>query len=106
MEVPQINSKIAARLKAAIAGFLRHQIIDAQYWTLSEAYIFHHNDPATLVLWMWPPDKGDIVLGVSEIDRTTGADQIYWVQQNRDLTDVYPRTVIGNYIVLDFIAAD
>ena len=88
------------------AGFLRYSILDAQWWTLSEAYIFNNNDPATLVLWLWPPEKDDIVLGISEIDRVTGADQIYWVKQNRDLTDEYPRTVIGNYIVLDFVAAD
>ena len=84
------------------AADLRRQIVDAQWWTLSEAYIYAGNDPATLVIWLYPPETGDIVLGVGEIDRLTGAEQLFWVQQNQDLTSVYPREVIGNYIVLDF----
>jgi hypothetical protein len=88
------------------AAFLRHQIIDAQWWTLSEAFIFTGNDPATLVLWLWPPEAGDIVMGLGEVDTDTGAEQVMWVVQNRDLTSEFPRTVIGNYIIYDFVVAD
>jgi len=88
------------------AGWLRYQIIDAQWWTLSEAYIFVNNEPAKLVLWLWPPEEGDIVLGLGEIDRATGSQQTFWLRQNRDLTDVYPRTVLGLYIILDFVVAE
>ena len=87
------------------AQFLRDQIIDAQWWTLSEAYIFARNDFAKLYLWMWPPEAGDVVLGVSNIDHITGMEDIYWFRQNRDLTDEFPRTVIGTYLIMDFVAA-
>jgi hypothetical protein len=84
------------------AQFLRDQIISAQWWRMSEAYIFTGNDPATLILWLYPPEQGDIVLGVGELDHITGAEKMFWVRQNRDLTDEYQRTVIGNYIILNF----
>ena len=88
------------------AGWLRYQIIDAQWWSLSEAYIFAKNDPLTLALWLWPPEAGDIVLGIGNVDHITGDEQVIWFRQNRDLTDEYPRTVIGSYIVMDFVAAN
>ena len=86
------------------AGELRRQILDAQWWTMSEAYVFTGNDPATIVLWMWPPEPGDIVLGIGEVDAITGEESIFWVRQDRDLTNEYPRTVIGQYIALFFQA--
>jgi hypothetical protein len=85
------------------AAFLRHQIIDSQWWTLSEAFIFTGNDPATLALWMWPPEAGDIVLGIGRVDHPTEREEVIWLRQNRDLTDEYPRTVIGSYIIYDFV---
>ena len=88
------------------AAFLRYQIIDSQWWTQSEAFIFTGNDPATLVLWLYPPDAGDIVLGIGEVDPLTGSEQMFWVRQNRDLTDEYQRTVIGSYIILDFFVTN
>lgn len=84
------------------AAFLRHQIIDAQWWTQSEAFIFLSVDPLILAMWMWPPEAGDIVMGIGEIDNATGGEQIVWLVQNRDLTSVYPRTVTGSYAVPDF----
>jgi hypothetical protein len=84
------------------AQFLRFQIIDAQWWTQSEAFIFLGNDPCTLAMWLWPPEPGDIVLGIGEVDNVSGAEQVVWLVQNRDLTDQYPRTVTGSYIVPEF----
>jgi hypothetical protein len=81
---------------------LRFQIIDAQWWTQSEAFIFLSVDPLTLAMWMWPPEAGDIVMGIGEIDNVSGAEQTVWLRQNRDLTDIYLRTVTGSYIVPDF----
>jgi len=86
------------------AAFLRFQIIDQQWWTLSEALIFEQNDPATIALWLWPPDSGDIVLGISRVDNVTGEDDIVWFKQKPDLTYLHPRTVIGSYINYDFVA--
>lgn len=84
------------------AAFLRHQIIDSQWWTQSEAFIFTGNDPATIAMWLWPPEAGDIVMGIGQVDNATGQEQVVWLVQNRDLTDEYPRTVIGSYIVPEF----
>jgi hypothetical protein len=84
------------------AAFLRHQIIDSQWWTYSEAFIFTGNDPATLAMWLWPPEAGDIVLGIGKYDPTSGFEEVLWLEQLIDLTDEYPRTVTGSYIVLDF----
>lgn len=85
--------------------FLRDQIIDAQWWTYSEAFIFARNDPAKIHLWLWPPESGDIVLGISTADRITGQESIFWLRQNQDLTHVYQRQVIGSYLDLGFAAA-
>ena len=87
------------------AQFLRSQIIDAQWWTYSEAFVFARNDPAKLYLWLWPPEAGDIVLGIGTTDHITGAEQTVWFKQNRDLTDEFPRMIIGAYLVMDFVAA-
>lgn len=87
------------------AGHLRAQIVDAQWWTLSEAYIFHSNDEAIVTLWMYPPESGDIVCGVTRVDQPSGEEQTVWVRQNRDLTSEYPRTVIGSYAIWDFVVA-
>jgi len=88
------------------AAQLRTWILDAQWWTLSEAYIFTRNDPATLVLWLYPPETNDIVLGIGRVDVPEGEESVLWLKQTRDLTDEFPRQVIGNYIILTFTAAD
>lgn len=85
--------------------FLRDQIVDAQWWTYSEAYVLAGNDPAKIYLWLWPPEPGDIVLGISTIDRITGQESVIWLKQTADLTDIYQRQVIGIYLDLGFTAA-
>lgn len=87
------------------AQFLRDQIVDSQWWTYSEAYIFARNDYAKLYLWLWPPEPGDIVLGIGNLDHITGQQQTVWFKQVVDLTDEYPREVIGTYLIMDFNAA-
>jgi hypothetical protein len=84
------------------AAFLRHQIIDSQWWTQSEAFIFIGNDPATLAMWLWPPEAGDVVMGIGQVDNVSGAEQVVWIRQNQDLTNEYSRTVTGSYIVPEF----
>ena len=86
------------------AAFLRFQIIDQQWWTQSEAFIFAGNDPATLAMWLYPPEANDIVLGIAHVDDTTGEDDVVWFKQIRDLTSEYARTVIGSYLDPDFAA--
>lgn len=78
---------------------LAFQIIDAQWWTLSEAFIFLFNDPVLMALWGHPPDPGDIVLGVGRVDEYGQEEQITWVVQEEDISSKYPRYVIGLFIV-------
>jgi len=85
------------------AAWLRFQIIDQQWWTLSEALIFSSCDPLTLAMWLWPPEYDDTVLGISSVDDVTGEDDVVWFVQKRDLTAEYPRTVIGSYINYEFV---
>ena len=88
------------------AAFLRHQVIDMQWFTQSEALIFTGHDPATLAMWLWPPEPGDIVLGIGRVDDVTGEEQVTWIKQTEDLTAQYPRTVTGAYIVPEFVVAE
>lgn len=81
---------------------LRHEIIDSQWWTQSEAFIFTGNEQASIAMWLWPPEAGDIVMGIGQIDNVTGEEQTVWLRQKDDLTDLYPRTVIGSYAVPEF----
>jgi hypothetical protein len=78
---------------------LAQWIIDAQWWTLSEAFIFLFNDPVLIALWQYPPDPGDIVLGVGRVDQVSGKEERVWVVQKQDVLSVYPRTVIGLFFV-------
>jgi hypothetical protein len=79
-------------------------MINAQWWTQSEAYIFTGNDPATIAIWLWPPEPMDIVLGIGRVDTSTGEEEILWLQQAVDLTAEYERQIIGSYIDLGFSA--
>jgi hypothetical protein len=65
--------------------FLSHQIIDAQWYTMSEAFIFAGNDPGSLVITMYPPAANDIVLGVGRVDYPGGTEETLWVQQVTDV---------------------
>lgn len=73
---------------------LRQEIIDQQWWTLSEAFIFIFNDPVLMALWQHPPDPGDIVLGIGRVDYG-GNESRHWVVQKKDINHIWPREVIG-----------
>lgn len=78
---------------------LGQEILDAQWWTLSEAFVFVLNDPARIALWQYPPDPGEIVLGIGKVDMMTGEEQRIWVVQKQDVLHAYPREVIGLFFV-------
>lgn len=84
------------------AAELRYEIIDQQWWTQSEAFIFYSNDWPTCVLWQYPPEPKDIVCGIGRVDYPTGEEQRVWVRQSGDLTDEYPLEVIGQYVIPSF----
>jgi len=81
------------------AAKLRHMIIDAQWYTMSEAYIFSSVDPMTLVLWQHAPDKGQLVLGIGRVDYPGGEEQRVWLKQATHEHDTWPNTVVGQFLV-------
>jgi hypothetical protein len=87
------------------AADLAHQIIDAQWYTLSEAFLYLFNDPALITVEQYPPNVGDIVMGVGRVDTVTGEEQIIWVVQKKDIYDIHPRQVIGQFFVPWVVAA-
>jgi hypothetical protein len=56
-------------------------IIDAQWYTMSEVYIFVGNDPASCAITMYPPHAGDVVLGIGRVDYPGGAEEVLWLKQ-------------------------
>lgn len=87
------------------AAFLRWQILDAQWYTMSEAFIYAGNDEAILTLWKYPPNPGDFVAAIGRVDQPGGDEQVFWLKQKVDLESEWPRAVIGQYAILDFYAA-
>jgi hypothetical protein len=81
------------------SAFLRQQIIDAQWYTMSEAYVYTNNDPVTLVLWQQPPEPGDVVLGIGSVDYPSTQEELLWLIQDQDVSARWPNTVIGHYLV-------
>ena len=84
------------------AADLRRQIIDAQWWTQSEAFIFSGNDPLTLTIWQHPPDPGDVVLGIGRVDYPSKREDRVWLIQKEDVSSRWPNTVVGHYLLLTF----
>jgi hypothetical protein len=81
------------------SAFLRQQIIEAQWYTMSEVYLFVGNDPVTLTLWQYPPEPGDVVLGIGKMDSWTGSEERLWLIQKQSVADRWPNTVIAQYLV-------
>jgi hypothetical protein len=78
---------------------LAQEIIAAQWWTLCEFYIFLFNDPALIALWQYPPDPGDIVMGIGRVDQPGGMEERVWVVQKKNILEEHPREVIGLFFV-------
>lgn len=80
---------------------LRSEILESQIRTLCYVKLFLFVELAELTLWAWPPQPGEIVLGIGRIDDATGHESRFWLRQKADLESIYPRYVIGVY-GLDF----
>lgn len=78
---------------------LAQEIIDAQWWTLCEIFVFLFNDPALIALWQHPPEVGDIVMGIGRVDQPGEAESRIWVVQKKDISVEHPREVIGLFFV-------
>ena len=78
---------------------LRRQIIEAQWWSLSEIYLFLSNDPCSMTLWQHPPDPGDVVLGIGRVDYPSQKEEVVWLIQKQPVFDRWPNTVVGLYLI-------
>jgi hypothetical protein len=67
--------------KSEAAAFLAQQMMEAQWWTLSEAFVYVGNDPPSVAISLYPPQQGDMVLGVGRVDYPGGAEEVLWVKQ-------------------------
>jgi hypothetical protein len=78
---------------------LRQQIIDEQWWSECEAYIFTGNEDPVLDLEAYPPRPYEIVAGIGFVDEATGREQRVWIQQVANLYAVYPQRNIGTFLM-------
>lgn len=83
------HSQAAADLTAAI--------FDAEWRSLCEAFLFSHVDHLEMWVYRYPPQKGEYVLGIGRVDRCTGREAITWVQNRRDLDDLYPQQQLAYF---------
>ena len=74
---------------------LRNQIIEQQWYSLCEAYIFLSNEMPDIAIEAYPPRPGDVILGIGFVDEATGRESRAWVVQAVDASGIYPhRTVV------------
>jgi hypothetical protein len=69
---------------------MARQIIDAQWYTMSEAYIFAGNDPGELTVTQYAPNKDEFVAGIGRVDYPGGAQETWWVRQKADGESLNP----------------
>jgi hypothetical protein len=77
------------------AADLTDQIFDAQYWTLSEAHIFHHVELVQMWISKAPPRKHEYVLGIERLDVSGTEPSRVWLEHTRDLSSEYPQQQIA-----------
>lgn len=88
------------------AAKMAKMIIDAQWYTLSEAYTFSGNDPGSLVTTLYPHEADDFVLGIARVEPYGGASEEVWIQaRNNEETDEPTHTpqTLNTYYVPWFV---
>lgn len=90
--------------RSRAAAQLRENILDTQYVTLCEAYVYVSNDPAKITIWRYPHRGGEFVAGIGRIDKYTGHETRVWVQQVDTYSSVYPIQQIAYYEMVQFSA--
>jgi hypothetical protein len=74
---------------------LRRQILDQQWFSMCEAYVFLGNEPPDIAIQAYPPRMGEIVVGIGFVDEATGRESRAWAVQATDASAIYPqRTVV------------
>lgn len=77
---------------------MRRQILDQQWWSMCEAYVFLGNEPPDCTIKAYPPRQGETVVGFGIVDRASGHEETVWVNQLADATELYPQRVIGQFL--------
>jgi hypothetical protein len=77
---------------------LREQILDQQWWSMCEAYIFIGNEPPDCSIIAHPPRVGEVVAGFGIVDNLSGHEETVWVVQATDASQVYPQRTIGQFL--------
>ena len=77
---------------------LRQQILDQQWFSLCEAYVFTGNEPPDIAIQAFPPRPGEIVMGIGRVDEITGAESRVWARVATDLGGVYPQRTVGQFL--------
>jgi hypothetical protein len=72
------------------AADLTDQIFDAQWWSLSEAMIFHHIELVQMWIERAAPRRDEIVLTIEEVDTATGNTSRRHIRNKHDLSSIYP----------------
>jgi len=78
---------------------LRRQILDQQWFTLCEYYVFTGNEDPDLALVAMPPRVGEIVAGIGFVDEASSRESRIWAKQKTDLSGVYPQRTIGQFLL-------
>jgi len=78
---------------------LRRQILDQQWFTLCEYYVFTGNEDPDLALVAMPPRVGEIVAGIGFVDEASSRESRIWAKQTADLSSVYPQRTIGQFLL-------
>lgn len=74
---------------------LRRQILDQQWFSMCECYIFLGNELPDIAIQAYPPRMGEIVVGIGFVDEATGRESRAWAVQAVDASAIYPqRTVV------------
>ena len=81
------------------ANALSSEIINGQFYTLCLVKLFIGNEDPDVSITRYPPEAGDVVLGIGRIDQASGREVRTWIVQNQDLTHVYPWTLISENLV-------
>lgn len=80
-----------------IAGDLTREIQQQQYFSYCYSYIYVGHEVAELDVWREPPPVGQIAFGLGAQD-AGGQEGRLWYIQRQDLSDRYPRTLLGQYV--------
>ena len=78
---------------------LRLEILDGGFRTLCLVKLFLFATNAEVTVWRYPPQTGEIVLGIDRVDQATGSSSRWWVVAKEDQATEYPATVLGHYLV-------